>query len=113
MNGRAARIVTATAHLVQRGNLGVRKTCALVPSLTDDDAVARDDATDARIRARRPQAAARELQRARHVAAIGGEAVLHQRRARLSAGAGASTSFSASRKSDTSWNERYTEAKRM
>ncbi len=85
------------------------RSCQPSPTTT----AARDDhAADARIRRRRVEAALGEGERARHVRAVGVGERGHEPclRARF---AGASTSFSASLKSETSWKLRYTEAKRM
>ena len=89
----------------------MRLAGALVPAFADDLAVVDDHAADARVRRRRVEAAFGKRERARHVRAVGvGEyghrtmpRTRHYLRTRL---AGASTSLSASRKSDTSWKLR-------
>ena len=101
----AARIGAAPRSIGQRVDLGVRFACALVESLADDRAVAHDHAADARVGRRRVKAARRKLEGARHVGAVSLRVARHFARGRFAAG-GASTSRSASRKSETSWKDR-------
>src|SRR5581483_11922162 len=101
-----ARIAAACARVAQREHFGMRLAGPCMPAFADDSAVLHDDAAHTRIGRGGVQAAPRELERARHVGAVLIVRRRHQRRTRFSAAGGASTSFSASRKSDTSWNDR-------
>ena len=120
VHGRAAGVGAAARGVGERLDLGVRRTRARVEAFADHGAVADDHAADARVRRRRVHPARREIERVRHVRAVAVGERRHRdsrtgryRRGRLAAGGGASTSRSASRKSDTSWNDRYTDANRM
>ena len=108
MSGAADKefMARALACRPQSNHLRMGAARALVPAFANHDAVAHYHAADTRIRRGRAKPAARELEGARHVATFGLVERAHQRRARLSAGGGASTSFSASRKSETSWKDR-------
>ena len=90
----------------------VRPARALVPAFADDAAVVNDDAAHARVGCRRVEPPGGKLERPRHVApVVVAERVRHCEARRFLPGA--STSASASWKSETSWNARYTDAKRM
>jgi hypothetical protein len=108
VEGGTAHVVAASLRIGKCRHLGMREAGARVEPLADDDAVLRDHTTDARIRRGRIEAALGERERARHLTAVVfGEPVGHAgRRAALRGVRTASTSFNASRKSETSWNER-------
>ena len=121
----------AFASRLEREHLGVRPALALVEAFADDFAIAGDHAADHRVRPRGVGAAFGEPQRARHHGVVdGGEGRGRHQRFFLSAclsmgttsppssgswpspGRSRSSRSSSSRKSATSSNERYTEAKR-
>ena len=64
VGGRAAR---GCSRRAKRHRLRVREAGPLVPSFRNDAIAACDHAADTRVRVRRPKAAARELERPRHV----------------------------------------------
>jgi len=116
-DSRTFDVAPARPRIGECGHLRVRAARALVEAFAGDLAAVDDHAADARIRRRRVEAALGEHERARHVMAIvvgerarrrvrSREPVHAGRRAGFFGGRTASTSFSASRKSETSWNER-------
>ncbi len=113
---RAVRVVSARTRIGERRHFRMRFAGDCMPAFADHVPIFHDHAADARVRRRRVEAALGKRERARHVApvVIGKIGLRHAgRRSGLRGARTASTSFSASRKSDTSWNDRYTEANRM
>jgi hypothetical protein len=109
---RAADVPAMVPRRRERRHFRVRPARALVPSFAEDTTVTNDDAAHPRVGRRRVAPAGGELERPRHVApVVVAERVLHCAARRFLPGA--STSASASWKSETSWNARYTDAKRM